>query len=606
MRKLRDLSKSLIFLPRNGVSTPNETPTHQRRARLFDNDDGMHSFVIRRNQAGWTFPLKRIFDLVSRRRRPRQQSFRNNCSFSVETDDSRLENDTLLQNNFSFPDLKLEDGSGYVVITLLSAEKISSFQNPSCCYLVTPNETLTFSCHSSNDSRRTLWHAASLLSDILILELGFNTVLPAEISLAITAGFRQRVRSGYSTGRMLILLKNGNLDECRERLVMEDLRDLTPVELDQLDIIAIRDFPGYLQELMGLRHDGTHSIIDLPCFPRLFMEAVHALGENNFLLEASESETILRNEISTLEKIVEVHAQSTLEDTMQHSTASHIVNTSTSFTSRQKHPFASPINRLMLTLKTLKSRSQLRRTGSKNIANKVVGNTSNDFDFHRLRATAEEQEILGSLHVMIQKLETLLEDKLLDPGGMPIDFAYHANPILDALASFYPQKPFIFTPMANRVKNLFQQHMQQLRDHYGRMFETMLDHSNDSRQLNSISLKVVESFRSEALRSIPMQARKNGSLRDLDLDYIDSLAGLSSDIERSIELRRDNAVDDTRDSETESKYQIMQKRLIVLCKKMAAKALMLGINYLQGWLAWQAIKRAALEREQSMPKFPLY
>jgi hypothetical protein len=41
-------------------------------------------------------------------------------------------------------------------------------------------------------------------------------------------------------------------------------------------------------------------------------------------------------------------------------------------------------------------------------------------------------------------------------------------------------------------------------------------------------------------------------------------------------------------------------------EKLAARALVLGVNYLQGWLAWQGIRRAAAERDKDMPKFPLF
>jgi hypothetical protein len=454
------------------MNTTNITTARRKRARSFENDENDKR---RKQGGGWTFPLKRIWDVVSRRQQ--RDTFQYNHTSSVAKDCGQREIDTLFQNH-SFLDLQLENDFGYQVITLLSAEKEqSSFRIPSCCYLVTRNETLPFHCHSSDENRLPMWYAASLLSDILILELGFNTELSAEIIHAITTGLRQRVRSGYSTGRMLILLKSsGNLDEFRERLVMEDLRDLTPRELDRLDIIAMQDFPNYLQELLSLRKDGTHSIIELPLFPRLFMETVHVLGGHDFLLKALESETILRNEDSELEKLEEADAHNLLQDT-----ALDVANTSATF-NHQKRPLTSSKNRLILTLKYLASRVQPWRTGSrKNIAEKSIGNSSNVSDFHRLRPTTEEQEILGSIYVELQKLETLLEENLLDPGGMPIDFAYHANPIMDALASIYPQKQFIFTPIANRVQNVFQQHMQQLRDHYGRMFETMLDHSNDSR-----------------------------------------------------------------------------------------------------------------------------
>jgi hypothetical protein len=33
---------------------------------------------------------------------------------------------------------------------------------------------------------------------------------------------------------------------------------------------------------------------------------------------------------------------------------------------------------------------------------------------------------------------------------------------------------------------------------------------------------------------------------------------------------------------------------------------MVGVNYIQGWLAWQGIKKAAEQRDKDMPKFPLF
>jgi hypothetical protein len=41
-------------------------------------------------------------------------------------------------------------------------------------------------------------------------------------------------------------------------------------------------------------------------------------------------------------------------------------------------------------------------------------------------------------------------------------------------------------------------------------------------------------------------------------------------------------------------------------EKLAARALVFGVNYLQGWLAYQGIKKAAEERDRMMPKFPLF
>ena len=41
-------------------------------------------------------------------------------------------------------------------------------------------------------------------------------------------------------------------------------------------------------------------------------------------------------------------------------------------------------------------------------------------------------------------------------------------------------------------------------------------------------------------------------------------------------------------------------------EKLAAKVMVFGIIYLQGWLAYQGIKKAAEDRDKMMPKFPLF
>ena len=41
-------------------------------------------------------------------------------------------------------------------------------------------------------------------------------------------------------------------------------------------------------------------------------------------------------------------------------------------------------------------------------------------------------------------------------------------------------------------------------------------------------------------------------------------------------------------------------------EKIAARALVLGVNYLQGWLALQQLRKAAADRDKAMPKFPLF
>jgi hypothetical protein len=68
-------------------------------------------------------------------------------------------------------------------------------------------------------------------------------------------------------------------------------------------------------------------------------------------------------------------------------------------------------------------------------------------------------------------------------------------------------------------------------------------------------------------------------------------------------LREPVAVDE---DDVEDPKQARKRRLIKWGKKVAARGVLLGVNYIQGWLAWQGIKRAALERERNLPKFPVF
>lgn len=41
-------------------------------------------------------------------------------------------------------------------------------------------------------------------------------------------------------------------------------------------------------------------------------------------------------------------------------------------------------------------------------------------------------------------------------------------------------------------------------------------------------------------------------------------------------------------------------------ERMAVKVLVIGVNYVQGWLVLQALRREAKKRDMEMPKFPLF
>ena len=41
-------------------------------------------------------------------------------------------------------------------------------------------------------------------------------------------------------------------------------------------------------------------------------------------------------------------------------------------------------------------------------------------------------------------------------------------------------------------------------------------------------------------------------------------------------------------------------------ERLAAKVFVIGVNYVQGWIALQSLRREARRRDLAMPKFPLF
>jgi hypothetical protein len=96
-----------------------------------------------------------------------------------------------------------------------------------------------------------------------------------------------------------------------------------------------------------------------------------------------------------------------------------------------------------------------------------------------------------------------------------------------------------------------------------------------------------------------------------DFEHVTVLEGLLKDMMESTERRRDDLlemalVQDDRDENNVGRDKQRRIRIPRWLERFAARAFVFGVNYIQGWLAWQGIKRAALERDRNMPKFPLF
>lgn len=217
----------------------------------------------------------------------------------------------------------------------------------------------------------------------------------------------------------------------------------------------------------------------------------------------------------------------------------------------------------------------------------------------------EHEEILQILHDMLDTLRSHHDENLLDCERIPMDFATYAAPILTMLSSWPTCPQHESKAIQGQLIVFHQQHLGLLRDYYGKMFETMLDHyANDESLQIELKTRVVHNFKVAAERSIPQSQQVKSFVCKTDFNYDDALRGLQEDLNNAMELRKELISDDADTGNSMTRDR--RRRFLQYCKMLASKGLMLGVNYLQGWLAWQGIKRSALERERNMPKFPLF
>ena len=221
--------------------------------------------------------------------------------------------------------------------------------------------------------------------------------------------------------------------------------------------------------------------------------------------------------------------------------------------------------------------------------------------------------ILAAMTSDLDDLETSLEQAMLEEGSY-VNFAKYCNPTLqdlhDGLKGLPADTcaPILENVVIPRLRTLWDQHMQMLRDLFGSRYETLLDESIDApEKWQTHAQTITEAFRQLAQDSIPNLARPGEVFRDFGLDYVGALQGLVNDMMEATSIRQEEQ------DEQEELMQAVEEessstsgRIARWYEKVAARALVLAVNYFQGWLAWQGLKRAALERERNMPKFPLF
>ena len=188
------------------------------------------------------------------------------------------------------------------------------------------------------------------------------------------------------------------------------------------------------------------------------------------------------------------------------------------------------------------------------------------------------------------------------------------------------------------LRHLFELQLQSLREYYGRRYEAVLDEilgsaskggegrSKEKQEaiLTAAAQRAAEGLRTAAGNAMQSSCREGSVLESLDFGIVITrdLNGLMQDMIEATQSRQeleedwDNAATGEVGNENDEEEgpadnggrqtRRQRKGPAKWYEKIAARALVLGVNYLQGWLALQQLRKAAADRDKAMPKFPLF
>lgn len=236
-----------------------------------------------------------------------------------------------------------------------------------------------------------------------------------------------------------------------------------------------------------------------------------------------------------------------------------------------------------------------------------------------------QHQVLKEAQDKIQELQTQQEDFWLDADSQAplLQFGSQVDSILEAswqqLQSLVDsqqgeseqqqlRRDKVLRLITQELKRLYLDQLAALREHYGRMYETALEkHPHNENEWTKAAGRITENFRAAAQHAIPTLCQQGQALYDMgDFDFLATLQGLLSDMLEATESHKQDNGDELEDNDDESFLEGPKHKRRKWLKMVASKALMLGVNYFQGWLAWQGIKKAAAQRDKDMPKFPLF
>lgn len=266
-----------------------------------------------------------------------------------------------------------------------------------------------------------------------------------------------------------------------------------------------------------------------------------------------------------------------------------------------------------------------------------------DSDIENIETTiaATVEEFLGDLKV----LESKQEDASLDSSRPPIlEFGRDSGKALTKIEKLFDhllrehksdtmgkyltkQRDSIFARYVlgdslMSFKSLFKQQITDLRDHFGEKFESKLadivENNDDievrNRKITEIAAGALEGFKTAAKHTFPSALQDEAELNEIVNDLS---GGMIRDLMLITEEQQDideewartvsgNYNDIDEEDEDVALEGPSQKGPTKWYKKLAVRVLVLGVNYFQGWLVLEQLRKDAAERDKNMPKFPLF
>ena len=449
----------------------------------------------------------------------------------------------------------------------------STTATPACsaCFLFDPSKSTSvpfLKIGNLPNENTILPESLGILCDIVVVVLmngdGLTDFLPALIK-----GAERRVDQSLTKGNLIFVSPTGTNDTWwKDRIAQQEGRQISPRVFGQFEIVTVEELGGlweqYVEEATTSQSMPSMAS-DQDLFPTLLHQVYRSLGGKSTI---ESDETSLR--------------------------------------------YFHPVN---FNMTDKPSQRPIAPERPRRVRRHV------EHDHHLV-----VQDVLTVAQRRLEELETRMDEVWLDQEKHPmplLDFGDKANEILnDAYDGLQPPLPEalrmeISLSVASQIRQLYKKQLDALRNYYGKRYETVLQEetskngNGETREdyWQEAAAGITESFRAAAQHAVPTMCQVGGTLRDADFEYVSSLQGLISDMMEATQLKQDEkslSMEDVGDDDNGATDSPSRRRMPRWCKKVLSRALSLGINYLQGWLAWQGIKRAAIERDKHMPKFPLY